>query len=119
MRVKKKQTELRMTAHTLAILAAILDDPTRPWYGLELCKEAGLKSGTLYPALARLERAGVLMSKWEDVDPRTAGRPRRRLYELTGAGRAIAEGALSSHLARLRVPRRTRTPRLKPGAQPT
>jgi DNA-binding PadR family transcriptional regulator len=40
--------------------------------------------GTLYKALGRLEAAGLLTSSWEDPAPQ--GRPRRRLYEVTGAG---------------------------------
>jgi PadR family transcriptional regulator PadR len=43
--------------------------------------------GTLYKALQRLEEAGLLTSQWEDPDIAAAdGRPRRRLYEVTGAG---------------------------------
>lgn len=43
--------------------------------------------GTLYKALSRMEKAGLLESRWED--PQIAadeGRPRRRLYRITGAG---------------------------------
>lgn len=43
--------------------------------------------GTLYKALSRMETAGLLESHWED--PQIAadeGRPRRRLYQITGAG---------------------------------
>jgi DNA-binding PadR family transcriptional regulator len=48
--------------------------------------------GTLYKALQRLEEAGLLTSQWEEPDiAATEGRPRRRLYEVTGAGeRALA-----------------------------
>jgi DNA-binding PadR family transcriptional regulator len=43
--------------------------------------------GTLYKALARLERAGLLASTWEDPDTAAADdRPRRRLYRVTGLG---------------------------------
>lgn len=50
--------------------------------------------GTLYKALGRLESAGLLSSEWEDPDLATdEGRPRRRLYELTGA----AEPALAAY----------------------
>ena len=43
--------------------------------------------GTLYKALERLERAGLLDSRWEDPAIGAAeGRPRRRLYRITGAG---------------------------------
>jgi PadR family transcriptional regulator, regulatory protein PadR len=47
--------------------------------------------GTLYRALARLEKMGLLQSHWED--PQLAAnenRPGRRLYALTGAGIASA-----------------------------
>lgn len=48
--------------------------------------------GTLYKALGRLEAAGLLSSAWEEPDTAAAeGRPRRRLYEVTGAAeRAVA-----------------------------
>ena len=45
--------------------------------------------GTLYKALGRLEEFGLLSSRWEDGAPE--GRPRRRLYELTGEGERVAE----------------------------
>lgn len=41
--------------------------------------------GTLYKALGRLEAFGLVTSRWEDA-PAVDGRPRRRLYELTGEG---------------------------------
>src|SRR5687767_11889979 len=46
--------------------------------------------GTLYKALGRLEEFGLLASHWEDADA-AEGRPRRRLYELTGQGAQAAE----------------------------
>jgi DNA-binding PadR family transcriptional regulator len=43
--------------------------------------------GTLYKALGRLEAAGLLESRWEEPEIAAAeGRPRRRLYRITGAG---------------------------------
>jgi DNA-binding PadR family transcriptional regulator len=54
--------------------------------------------GTLYKALGRLEEQGLLSSTWEDVEEAT-GRPRRRLYELTGRGVHSAERALSDQAA--------------------
>jgi len=65
--------------------------------------------GTLYKALQRLEEAGLLASQWEDPQVAAAeGRPRRRLYELTGAG----ERALAA--SRVHHGRTRRRPRLKP-----
>jgi PadR family transcriptional regulator, regulatory protein PadR len=46
--------------------------------------------GTLYKALSRLEEFGLLTSRWEDAEA-AEGRPRRRLYELTGEGAQVAE----------------------------
>jgi DNA-binding PadR family transcriptional regulator len=91
----------RITRQTIEILSTMLDDPYEQWYGLELSKAAGLKSGTIYPALARLENAGWLSSYWEDIDPSEAGRPRRRLYRLTGEGADSARRVVDEHLERL------------------
>lgn len=102
----------RMTDQTLRILEAMLEAPSADWYGLQLSEAAKLKSGTIYPALARLEHYGWLESHWERVDPRTAGRPKRKLYRLTRDGAAtarllVAERGLADQSAR-------RTPRLSP-----
>ena len=49
--------------------------------------ELALLEGTLYPALHRLEQAGLVKSSWS-----TEGGRRRRIYELTTKGRsALAE----------------------------
>jgi PadR family transcriptional regulator PadR len=48
--------------------------------------------GTLYKALGRLEELGLLASDWEQADA-VEGRPRRRLYHLTGSGVQAAEDA--------------------------
>jgi DNA-binding PadR family transcriptional regulator len=48
----------------------------------------GLPSGTVYPALRRLEAQGLVSSDWEDDTlARKEGRPRRRYYQCTPAGR--------------------------------
>ena len=48
--------------------------------------------GTLYKALGRLEEFGLLTSTWEEAAAAEAeGRPRRRVYELTGEGARVAE----------------------------
>ncbi len=67
---------------------------------MEAC---GLPSGTAYPALRRLEKAGLLRSRWEEAAAALAkGRPRRRTYELTPQGR----GALAEAEAKLAEVRR-------------
>ena len=70
------------------------------WHGFDILKrldQAGngtlqLKEGSLYPALYRLEKSGLIRSTWE---PAQAGRrgPRRRVYSLTRKGtRELAHG---------------------------
>jgi DNA-binding PadR family transcriptional regulator len=62
--------------------------------------------GTLYKALSRLEDFGLLTSHWEDAAA-AEGRPRRRLYALTGQGARVARQALADDagLATRRPPR--------------
>jgi PadR family transcriptional regulator PadR len=84
-----------MTLSTQLVLSVLLDDPTRAMYGLELSQEAGLPTGTIQPILERLVNAGWLERWWEDIDPKTAGRPRRRYYRLNPDGIAPAVSALA------------------------
>jgi PadR family transcriptional regulator, regulatory protein PadR len=76
----------RLTSSVLKVMAALLADPTAEHYGLRLMGQTGLPSGTLYPILVRLERAGWVRSRWEQVDPAAEGRPTRRYYRLTALG---------------------------------
>jgi DNA-binding PadR family transcriptional regulator len=82
--------QVRMTIPTQLVLHALLVKPQRELYGLEICQAAGFPSGTIHPILARLERVGWLVSRWEDANPQVEGRPRRRYYKLTPEG--IDEG---------------------------
>jgi PadR family transcriptional regulator PadR len=78
--------QLRMTTPRRLVLAALLADPARERYGLDLAGEAGLEPGTIYPILVAFENAGWLDSRAEDIDVHAEGRPRRRYYQLTPAG---------------------------------
>jgi PadR family transcriptional regulator PadR len=64
-------------------------------YGFDVIDQTGLPSGTVYPALSRLERDGYVRSAWEDESAAHAeGRPARRYYRLTAPGvKALAEAA--------------------------
>jgi len=56
------------------------------------CGALRLKEGSLYPALYRLEKAGLVRSAWKD-NPSGRRGPRRRVYRLTKKGtRRLAEG---------------------------
>jgi PadR family transcriptional regulator, regulatory protein PadR len=83
-----------MTIPTQLVLQALLDDPGREMYGVEIGSQAGLPSGTIHPILARLEGVGWLESQWEDIDVHTEGRPARRYYRLTATGAEAARTAL-------------------------
>jgi DNA-binding PadR family transcriptional regulator len=91
----------RLTLATQHVLAALLQDPTEARYGLDIARQAGLPSGTLYPILARLEAAGWVESAWEIIDPVAEGRRPRRYYHLTGEGERVARTALHQTLRRL------------------
>jgi len=100
-----------MTLQTELVLGALLASPTEPHYGLEIAKQAGLASGTIYPILARLERSGWVESQWEDIDPAAAGRRPRRYYRLTAEGEAAARAQLagtSERRRRVGIPVRAR-----------
>jgi len=84
-----------MTLTTQLVLRALLDQPAKEMYGLEICQKAGLPSGTIHPILARLEKAEWLESRWEEISPHEEGRPRRRYYRLSPGGAVRARVALA------------------------
>jgi len=92
--VTERQNGPRLTHATVSVLRAMLENPTRELYGLEICAAAGLPTGTVHPILARLEAAEWLESSWEDADPKTQGRPRRRYYRLSDRGAMRARAAV-------------------------
>ena len=91
---------LRLTLQVQLGLQALLRDPAREMYGLELSEETGLQPGTAYPILLRLEHEGQVTSRWEGVDPRAEKRPARRYYRLTAGGVVQASAALAGRGAR-------------------
>lgn len=82
-----------LKGHLDLLLLAIVEDGARHGYAVieELRQRTGdaldLPEGTVYPALHRLQKAGLLQSSWDE----TSGR-RRRVYSLTPGGRkAVTE----------------------------
>src|SRR5690348_18080183 len=86
---------LRLTVQVQLVVQALLRDPAREMYGLELSEETGLLPGTAYPILLRLENEGWVTSRWEDIDPHAEKRPPRRYYRLTAGGAAQASAAVA------------------------
>jgi DNA-binding PadR family transcriptional regulator len=77
---------------SVAILHAIAGGSR---FGFDIMAATGLTSGTVYPALDRLESLGLLASHWEDQAAAHAeGRPARRYFRLTKRGAAALETAL-------------------------
>ncbi|HEX7277918.1 MAG TPA: PadR family transcriptional regulator [Acidimicrobiales bacterium] len=78
----------RLSDQAVAVVRALGAAPAEWRYGYDLCREVGLKAGSMYPILIRLADRGLLETTWEsDVTP---GRPPRHLYRLSGPGRALA-----------------------------
>lgn len=70
------------------VLALLLEAGGAWSHGYDLCRRAGIKSGTLYPLLIRLEAQGILEAQWLAAnDPR---RPPRHGYRLTAEGARLA-----------------------------
>ena len=96
----------RMSARRLRVTMVIMDvldvitnsPPDNPAWGLRLCEVTGYGTGTIYPAVDRLMKAGWIEDRWEEPAP--ADRPRRRYYAITSAGRAAYQEALSARAAR-------------------
>ena len=82
------------SAETRMLLTALLLQPRSWHYGYELSKRTGLKSGTLYPLLIRLNDQGLLESKW--IEPGTPGKPPRHAYKLSPSGLAFARETTQS-----------------------
>lgn len=81
---------IRIT-HPAAFVLQALDRGAA--YGFDIMELTGLPSGTVYPILRRFEKHNLVSSEWEDASKaHEEGRPRRRNYALTRAGRdALAE----------------------------
>lgn len=80
----------RLSITAVCVLRAIADGYQ---YGFDVIDQTELPSGTVYPALSRLERDGLVKSAWEDeASAHAEGRPARRYYKLTAAGvKALSE----------------------------
>ncbi len=96
----------RISAQTLQVLDLFVGRPAGWRYGYELSRETGLKSGTLYPILMRLEKYGLLETKWVTTED---GVPPRHTYRLTTKGLAAAK----AQLAEMGSTRKARRAKLK------
>ncbi|MEP7272305.1 MAG: PadR family transcriptional regulator [Acidobacteriota bacterium] len=82
----------RYLSYTMALILQALDNGYR--YGFDVMTVTGLSSGTVYPALRRLEDADFVVSRWEKQQlAQKEQRPVRKYYEVTKAGREMLTDA--------------------------
>jgi PadR family transcriptional regulator PadR len=90
-----------ITYPTTLVLHAIAEGAR---YGFDIADRTGLQTGTVYPALRRLDALGFVRSSWEaEKIARREQRPARRYYEITKAGGAALDVAMKrfANLGRL------------------
>ena len=95
-----------ITFPTTLVLQAIADGAR---YGFDIADRTGLQTGTVYPALRRLDLLGYVRSSWESEKvARREQRPARRYYEITKAGSEALEVATKrfENLGRLKAQQR-------------
>src|SRR6516165_6586084 len=76
-------------------------------YGFSVMEMTGLPSGTVYPAMRRMERDGLIRSQWEKQSiADTEQRPPRKYYRLTKSGEATLEASQKRYplLAKITAP---------------
>ncbi|MGB6134866.1 MAG: helix-turn-helix transcriptional regulator [Acidobacteriaceae bacterium] len=83
-------------------------------YGFGVMEVTGLPSGTVYPAMRRLERDGLILSKWEQQSIADAAqRPPRKYYRLTRMGKSTLEAAAKRYpLLERMIPQQPETERV-------
>ena len=82
----------RLSRETVRVLEKFVERPTDWHYGYELSRETGLKSGTLYPILMRLEKYTLLEARWVATGE---GVPPRHTYRLTPNGLELVRAKLT------------------------
>jgi PadR family transcriptional regulator PadR len=89
--VQARNSDAKLS-HTAAMILQALDAGFV--YGFSIMEMTGLPSGTVYPAMRRLERDDLIRSQWEKQSIADAEqRPPRKYYKLTAGGRAALEAS--------------------------
>jgi PadR family transcriptional regulator, regulatory protein PadR len=100
-----------LSPQALAVVAVLASaDDWR--HGYDITAQAGVKSGTLYPLLMRLEAQGLLEARW--VESTLPGRPPRHVYRLTSAGRDWVASLAQPLAAARAAPARLRAAKVRP-----
>lgn len=83
-------------SHTAAMILQSIH--TGSIYGFSIMERTGLPSGTVYPALRRLERDALIRSEWEkQAIADKEQRPPRKYYKVTAAGRTTLQPLLKRY----------------------
>jgi PadR family transcriptional regulator PadR len=85
---------MRVTKPLLKTAIVIMADPDGRFWGYQLSRDAGVRTGVLYPLLQRMLDEGWLRAGWED-EQEAVDRPPRRYYELTDDGSRELGAALA------------------------
>lgn len=92
----------RPSPQTAAVLSALATSGEDWSHGYDLCRNLGLKAGTVYPILIRLTERGLVETSWETDPPR--GRPARHLYRLSTIGAEFARTVAATARAQRSTP---------------
>lgn len=97
-------TRRPLSLSTVTVLQALASGYA---YGFDVMDATSLPSGTVYPILSRLERAGFIRAHWEEAAAaREEKRPARRYYKVTPTGVEVLEEMIERYRA-LAVPHMT------------
>lgn len=87
-RTPSPRASAKRTPYSQRILETLARHP-HVLHGYQLLEMLGMKSGTLYPLLNKLEQQGLIETTQEDIQPQVVGRPARKLIALTEAGQKV------------------------------
>jgi len=90
-----KNEPVRVTKPTLKVAAYLSDLKGASTWGLQICAETGLGSGSVYSVLDRFEGYGWVESYWEEDTSRRGAR--RRLYKVTTLGKGSLKELVADH----------------------
>ncbi len=86
----KIMSDLTRLSHTAALILQTVDQGSS--YGFDIMDATGLPSGTVYPALRRMETDGLISAQWEAEKKALAEqRPARKYYRITRTGSEVLE----------------------------
>ncbi len=99
--------ETTKLSHTAALILQAVDQGLS--YGFDIMDATGLPSGTVYPALRRMEAEGLVSSQWEaEKKALSEQRPARKYYRITRPGAEVLEAAQKRYPLLARLTAKTR-----------